>query len=35
MDTLVLDSIGKDDYYDFKDYQKDMESFTFSDVFGK
>lgn len=34
MDTIILDSIGMSDYDDFKEYQKDMESFTFDSIFG-
>lgn len=33
MDNILLDSIDKSDYDDFKDYKKEMESFTFSDIF--
>ena len=35
MDTIVLDSMGKSDFKDFDEYQEEMESFTFNDVFTK
>ena len=34
MDQILLDSIGKADYDDYESYKNDMESFSFSDVFG-
>ena len=34
MDETVLDSIGKSEYKNFKEYKDDMESFTFDSVFG-
>ena len=34
MDNLVLDAINKSDFEDFKEYQEEMESFKFSDIFG-
>ena len=35
MDMIVLDSMGKSDFKDFDEYQEEMESFTFNDVFTK
>lgn len=34
MDTIIMDSIGKEDFDDFKDYKHEMEDFTFKSVFG-
>lgn len=34
MDEVILDSIGKSEYDSYREYKDDMESFTFSDVFG-
>ncbi len=34
MDETILDSIGKSEYKNFKEYKDDMESFTFDSVFG-
>ena len=35
MDMIVLDSMGKSDFKDFDEYEEEMESFTFNDVFTK
>ena len=35
MDMIVLDSMRKSDFKDFDEYQEEMESFTFNDVFTK
>lgn len=35
MDGIMLDSIGRQEYDDYKTYKEDMESFSFADVFGK
>lgn len=34
MDDFILNAIDKSDFDSFKEYQKDMESFKFSDIFG-
>ena len=34
MNEVILDSIGKSEYNSYREYKDDMESFTFSDVFG-
>ena len=34
MDAIVMDSIGKGEYSDFKEYKNDMEDFTFASIFG-
>ena len=34
MDELLLDSVGRSDYKNFKEYKNEMESFTLADVFG-
>lgn len=34
MDEVILDSIDKSEYDNFREYKDDMESFTFADVFG-
>ena len=34
MNEVILDSINKPEYNNFKEYKDDMESFTFSDIFG-
>ena len=34
MNEVLLDSISNPEYESFKEYKDDMESFTFSDVFG-
>lgn len=34
MNEVLLDSISNPEYENFKEYKDDMESFTFSDVFG-
>lgn len=33
MDSLILDSIDKSDFYNFKEYKNEMETFTFDSVF--
>jgi homoserine dehydrogenase len=36
MDNVVLDTVvGEEDYENFKEYQDDMEDFTFDHIFGK
>ena len=34
MDEVLLDSVGRSDYKNFKEYKNEMESFTLADVFG-
>lgn len=34
MDVIVMDSIGKGDFDDFKEYKEEMEDFTFGSIFG-
>lgn len=33
MDNIILDNVVGNDYQSFKEYEKDMESFSFADIF--
>lgn len=34
MDTIIMDSIGKSEFDDFKEYEEEMSDFTFKSIFG-